>query len=144
TKRVVNKVDKGKDGSSGADDEGFIKVEKKKSGGVSLKTAPFVGKKHVWTSGNSSKTSGNSSKTSGNSSKTISKANVSTSSNGTFSLSNSFEALNVDDLVTEEVESGNKVSTSGVQEERQCSTPLWMMMWRETYGNNYYDPYDDD
>ncbi|GJW18905.1 hypothetical protein Tco_0026341 [Tanacetum coccineum] len=132
---------------------------------VSLKTAPFVGKKHVWTSGNSSKTSGNSSKTSGNSSKTISKANVSTSSNGTFSLSNSFEALNVDDLVTEEVESGNKASTSGVQGSKDeveivdnemtsflsskssgvgYDTKSLLEQWRETYGNNYYDPYDDD
>nr|GEU28619.1 ribonuclease H-like domain-containing protein [Tanacetum cinerariifolium] len=112
TKRVVNKMDEGKGGSSGADNEGFTEVKKKKSGGnnggtknfkpgsmklknqyrhkvnqsiegVSPKTAPFVG-------------------------------------NGTFSLSNSFEALNVnDDLVNEEVESGNKASTSSVQKERQ-------------------------
>ncbi|GJY40837.1 zinc finger, CCHC-type containing protein [Tanacetum coccineum] len=180
TKRVVNKVDKGKDGSSGADDEGFIKVEKKKSGGVSLKTAPFVGKKHVWTSGNSSKTSGNSSKTSGNSSKMISKADISTSGNGTFSISSSFEALNVDDLVTEEVESADrgkcvfvdddgkplkKVDYSGVQGSKDeveivdnemtsflsskssgvgYDTKSLLEQWRETYGNNDYDPYDDD
>ncbi|GJY06895.1 hypothetical protein Tco_0373949 [Tanacetum coccineum] len=76
-KRVVNKMDKGKGGSSGADDEGFVEVKKKKSSG-----------------------------------------------NGTFSLSNSFEALNVGNSVSEEVETGNKASTSGVQEEGQSSTPL--------------------
>ncbi|GJU19667.1 putative ribonuclease H-like domain-containing protein [Tanacetum coccineum] len=32
-KRVVNRMDKGKGGSSGDDDEGFIEVKKKKSGG---------------------------------------------------------------------------------------------------------------
>nr|GEU33925.1 ribonuclease H-like domain-containing protein [Tanacetum cinerariifolium] len=116
----------GKDGLSGADDEGFIKVKKKKSGGnngvtknfklvlmkpktqyhpkvnqstkgVSPKTDPFVGKKNV-------RASGNSSKTLDKSSKMTSKENVSTSCNGTFSLSNSFEALNVDDPLTKEVE----------------------------------------
>ncbi|GKC87385.1 hypothetical protein Tco_1148034 [Tanacetum coccineum] len=50
--------------------------------------------------------------------------NTMTSGNDIFSLSNSFEALNVDDPVTMEVESGNKASTSGVQEEENSSTPL--------------------
>nr|GEX40860.1 hypothetical protein [Tanacetum cinerariifolium] len=50
-----------------------------------------------------------------------SKMNASTSRNGTFFLSNSFEALNVDNPVTEEV---NKASTSSVQEEGQTSTPI--------------------
>ncbi|GJW90421.1 zinc knuckle CX2CX4HX4C containing protein, partial [Tanacetum coccineum] len=63
-KRVVNKMDKGKGGSSKADDEG----------------------------------------------------------NGNFSVSNSFEALYVENLVREEVKTGNKASTSGVQEEGQSST----------------------
>ncbi|GJZ61391.1 hypothetical protein Tco_0617528 [Tanacetum coccineum] len=40
------------------------------------------------------------------------------------SLSNSFEALNVENPVIEEVETGNKASTSGVHEEEQSSTPL--------------------
>nr|GEU74486.1 retrovirus-related Pol polyprotein from transposon TNT 1-94 [Tanacetum cinerariifolium] len=37
--------------------------------------------------------------------------------NGSFSLSNSSESLNIENPVIEEVETGNKVSTSGVQEE---------------------------
>ncbi|GJY74262.1 reverse transcriptase domain-containing protein [Tanacetum coccineum] len=49
----------------------------------------------------------------------ISKKNVSTSGNGTFSLSNLFEVLNVDNPVIEKVETGNMASTSGVQEEEQ-------------------------
>ncbi|GJR49308.1 hypothetical protein Tco_1399829 [Tanacetum coccineum] len=83
-KRVVNKVDKGMSGSSRADDEGFLEVKWKKSGGniratkhfkpvsvkpkpqyrpkvhqsakrVSPKMAHSVGKMNVSTSGNSSK-----------------------------------------------------------------------------------------
>ncbi|GKA33722.1 hypothetical protein Tco_0720151 [Tanacetum coccineum] len=77
---------------------------------VSTKTTSSAGKKNVSTSGNSSK-------------KTNMK-NTMTSSNDIFSLSNSFKALNVDDLVTMEVESGNKASITGVQEEENSSTPL--------------------
>ncbi|GJY70965.1 hypothetical protein Tco_0474668 [Tanacetum coccineum] len=80
-KRVVNIMDKGKGGSSGADDEGFVEVKKKKSSGnnggnknfksvsvkqkpqyhpkakqftegANQKTNPFVGKKNVSTSSN--------------------------------------------------------------------------------------------
>ncbi|GKB04070.1 zinc knuckle CX2CX4HX4C containing protein [Tanacetum coccineum] len=94
-KRMINRMDKGKRGSSGVDDEGFIKGKKKKSGGASLKMTLSVGKK-----------------------------NISTSGNGTFSLSNLFKALNVENPVIEEVETGNKASTSRVQEERQSSNPL--------------------
>ncbi|GKB26115.1 hypothetical protein Tco_0865516 [Tanacetum coccineum] len=54
----------------------------------------------------------------------VGKKNVSTSGNGTFFFSNSFEALNVKNSVSEEVEMGNKASTSGMQEEGQSSTPL--------------------
>ncbi|GJW46981.1 hypothetical protein Tco_0078627 [Tanacetum coccineum] len=54
----------------------------------------------------------------------LDKKNVSTSGNGTFSLNNSFEALNDENSVSEEVETGNKAFTSGVQEEGQSSTPL--------------------
>nr|GEV15117.1 hypothetical protein [Tanacetum cinerariifolium] len=82
-KRVVNRMEKGKGGSSRVDDEG-----------ESHKTTPSIGKK-----------------------------NVSTSCNGTFSLSNSLEALNVENPVIEEVETGNKNSTSCVQEEGKRSTP---------------------
>ncbi|GJY88712.1 hypothetical protein Tco_0503340 [Tanacetum coccineum] len=57
-----------------------------------LKTAPSTTKKKVSTTCHSSRKTG--------------KMNASTSGNGTFSLSNSFEALNVDNAVTEEVDSG--------------------------------------
>ncbi|GKB53732.1 hypothetical protein Tco_0904485 [Tanacetum coccineum] len=75
---------------------------------VSSKTAPSACKKKVLTTGNSSKKRG--------------KTNSSTSGNDIFSLSNSFEALNVDNPVTEEVDSGYKAFTSGVQEEGQNFT----------------------
>ncbi|GKD73562.1 zinc knuckle CX2CX4HX4C containing protein [Tanacetum coccineum] len=145
-KRVVNRVDKVKGGSSRADDEGFIEVKNKKSGGnnrgtknfkpasvkpktqyrpkvnqttteLRSKTASFVGKKNVSTSCNSSKKTN--------------MTNGVTSSNGIFSLSNLFEALNVDDPVTMELESSNKASTSGSQEEGNSSTPLFKNIHRE-------------
>ncbi|GJT03947.1 hypothetical protein Tco_0838409 [Tanacetum coccineum] len=159
-KRVVNRVDKGKGGSSGADDDGFIE-------------APSVGKKNVSTSCSPSKMT--------------SKTNDSTSGNGIFSLSNLFEALNEDNPVTEDVDSGNKASMS----EGECvlvdddgkplekvdysgehdsedevepvdnemasflalkpsgvgyGTNSLLQQWRETYGNVDfdYDPYNDD
>nr|GFC01622.1 hypothetical protein [Tanacetum cinerariifolium] len=62
--------------------------------------------------------------TTGNSSKKTGKTNASTSGNGTLFLSNSFEALNVDNTVTKEVHSGDKTFLSGVQEEGQSSTHL--------------------
>ncbi|GJZ20884.1 hypothetical protein Tco_0557923 [Tanacetum coccineum] len=37
---------------------------------------------------------------------------------------NSFEALNVDDPIIEEVKMSSKVTTTGTQEEGQCSVPL--------------------
>ncbi|GJZ18988.1 hypothetical protein Tco_0555578, partial [Tanacetum coccineum] len=77
---------------------------------ASPKMTHSVGKKNVSTSGYSSKM--------------IGKMHALTSGNGTFSLSNSFEALNGDNLVTKEVDSGNKDFRSSVQEERQGSTPL--------------------
>nr|GEU97409.1 RNA-directed DNA polymerase, eukaryota, reverse transcriptase zinc-binding domain protein [Tanacetum cinerariifolium] len=55
-KRVVNRVDKDKGGSSTADDDGFIEV--KKNNRVSHKTNPSTGKKKVSTTGNSSKNTG--------------------------------------------------------------------------------------
>ncbi|GJT94503.1 ribonuclease H-like domain-containing protein [Tanacetum coccineum] len=110
-----------KDGSSEADDEGFVEVKKKKSGG-----------------------------------------------NGTFSLSNSFEALNFEILVSKEVEMGNNASTSdysGDQDSKDeiesvdnemasyvaskpsgvgYGTKSLLEKWRETYVNDDYDPYNDD
>ncbi|GKB60954.1 putative RNA-directed DNA polymerase, partial [Tanacetum coccineum] len=108
-KRVLNMVEKGKGGSSRDDDEGFIEVNQTTEE-VSPKTTSSVGKKNVSTSGNSSKKKNT--------------TNATTSYNGVFLLSNSFEALNVDDSVTVEVESGNKASTSCVQEGENSSTPL--------------------
>ncbi|GKF33207.1 hypothetical protein Tco_0106407 [Tanacetum coccineum] len=54
----------------------------------------------------------------------VGKKNVLTSGNRTFSLSNSFETLNIENLASEDLETGNKASTSGVQEEGKRSTPL--------------------
>ncbi|GJZ30283.1 zinc knuckle CX2CX4HX4C containing protein [Tanacetum coccineum] len=62
--------------------------------------------------------------TSGNSLKRASMPNVLTSGNGTFSLSNSLQVLNVNDLANVEVELGNKASTSSVKGEGQSATPL--------------------
>ncbi|GKC36566.1 hypothetical protein Tco_1048950 [Tanacetum coccineum] len=79
------------------------------------------------------------------------KTNASTSGNGTFSLSDSFKALNVDNTVTEEVKSGDRTSMSSVLEEGKSVydsedevEPVDNEMG--TYGNAYYDydPYDDD
>ncbi|GJZ75993.1 zinc knuckle CX2CX4HX4C containing protein, partial [Tanacetum coccineum] len=117
-----------------ADDEGFIEVKKKKSGGnndgtknftVSVKpktqyrpkakqsfegtsnspkTTPFVGTNKASTSGYNKESPSN-------------KGN-------TFSLSNSFEALNDENLIIEEVATGSMATTSGTQEEGQSSTPI--------------------
>ncbi|GJV55099.1 hypothetical protein Tco_1456104 [Tanacetum coccineum] len=46
------------------------------------------------------------------------------SNKGVFPLSNSFEALNVDNLINEEVATGSKATTSGTQEEGHSSTPI--------------------
>ncbi|GKB23792.1 hypothetical protein Tco_0863193 [Tanacetum coccineum] len=164
-------VDKGKSGSSGADDDGFIKVKKKKSGGnnggtktfkpvlvkpktilrlkvnqltaeVSPKTTPSIGKKNVTTLGNSIKTAR--------------KMNVLTSGNRNVSLSNSFDALNDDDLVTVEVESIEKdlmegkcmfVDDDGKPLEKvEYGTKSLLKQWNDSCGNaDYdYDPYDND
>ncbi|GKC22238.1 zinc knuckle CX2CX4HX4C containing protein [Tanacetum coccineum] len=86
-KRVVNKMDKGKGGSSDADDEGFVEVKKKKSSGNNGGNKNF---KPV-------------------------------------SVNNRLKGRTKRRLlllVSEEVKTGNKVSTSSVQEEGQSSTPL--------------------
>ncbi|GJZ42660.1 zinc knuckle CX2CX4HX4C containing protein [Tanacetum coccineum] len=119
--RVVNQKDKGKGQTSGADDEGFIKVKKKKLGGnngstknftfsvkpktqyrpkakqssegTSLpKTIPFIGTNKASTSGYNKESTSN-------------KGN-------TFSPSNSFEALNDENLIIEEVGMGSMATTS--------------------------------
>ncbi|GJW88534.1 hypothetical protein Tco_0163874 [Tanacetum coccineum] len=72
--------------------------------------------------------------------------------NDTFSLSNSFDALNVENSVSDEVETSNRAYTSCVQEEEQSSAPLGvgygtkslLEQLRETYVNDDYDPYNDD
>ncbi|GKA30433.1 hypothetical protein Tco_0716738 [Tanacetum coccineum] len=143
TIRVEYEVDKVKGGSSGADDDDFIEVKKKKSGGNNRGTKNFkpisVKPKTIYypkvnqpTEEASPKTALSADKkkvsTTSNSSKKTGKMNASTSRNGTFSLSNSFKALNVDNTVTEEVDSGDKTSMFGVQEEGQSSTPLVEMI----------------
>nr|GEV43519.1 hypothetical protein [Tanacetum cinerariifolium] len=131
--RVANKKDKCKGQTSGANDEGFIEVKKNKSGGnnggtknftVSVKpktqyrltakqssegtslpkTTPFVGTSKTSTLGYNKESSSN-------------KGN-------TFSLSNSFAALNGENLIIEEVSSVSMATTLGTQEEVQSSTPI--------------------
>ncbi|GJR85269.1 hypothetical protein Tco_0209280 [Tanacetum coccineum] len=147
--------------SSEADDDGFIEVKKKKpggKGGVSPKTAPPGGNKNVATSGNSLKTA--------------SKTNDSPSGNRIVSLSNSFDALNDDNSVTMEVESGRKIlclkvdslGDHGSDEEveyvdnemasylasntsgARFQTKSLLEQWNDSYGDvDYdYDPYDND
>ncbi|GJW43621.1 hypothetical protein Tco_0072420 [Tanacetum coccineum] len=86
--------------SSRVDDEGFIEVKRKKSSGNIGGTKHF---KPVSITSNMT---------------------AATSRNGTFLISNSFEALNFDNLVSEDVDSGNKASLSDVQKEGKSSTPL--------------------
>ncbi|GKC50396.1 putative ribonuclease H-like domain-containing protein, partial [Tanacetum coccineum] len=94
-KQVVDKMDKGKGGSFRVDEESFIEIKKKNSGGnnrgnkkfkpVSMKPKPEYPKAKQSTEGANQKTT-----------PSDNKKNVSTSSNGTFSLSNLFRALNVE------------------------------------------------
>ncbi|GJR10392.1 ribonuclease H-like domain-containing protein [Tanacetum coccineum] len=106
--RVVNSMDKDKCQKSGTDDECFIEVKKKKTGGTinSLKTTPFVATSKASKLG-------------------YNKESPNNKGNGFFSLSYSFGALNVENLIIEKVETSNKATTSGMQEERQTSTPLF-------------------
>ncbi|GJU28298.1 hypothetical protein Tco_1166919 [Tanacetum coccineum] len=113
---ILNKVDKGKGGSYGDDDEGSIEVKKNKSRGnnggtKNIKPVSVKPKTQYRLKVNQSTEGNNGEKnflTSSNSSKKTSMTNALTSGNGTFPLSNSFEALNVDDPANEKVESGNK------------------------------------
>ncbi|GJY99958.1 hypothetical protein Tco_0517388 [Tanacetum coccineum] len=140
----VNMMDKDKLQTFGADDDDFIKVKRKKScaknGGKifkpvsvkqkniycpkamqsaegtinSPKTTPFVGTNKASTSDyNKHCTKSPSNK--GN--RFLDDVNL-------ISLSNSFEALNVNNFVIEEVATGTKATTSGTQEKGQSSTPL--------------------
>ncbi|GKD22514.1 zinc knuckle CX2CX4HX4C containing protein [Tanacetum coccineum] len=178
-KRVVDRVDKGKGGSSGADDDGFIKVKRKKSGDNNESTKIFrpvsVKQKPIYRPNSTREASlkmappANMKKVSipGNSSKKTVQTNASTSGNGTFFLSNSFEVLNADNSVAEDVVLGDRIVISSVQEEGQSSTSLvekinlveqrlsdgepygttsLLEQWRNTYGDidHEYDPYDDD
>ncbi|GKA48744.1 hypothetical protein Tco_0741702 [Tanacetum coccineum] len=56
--------------------------------------------------------------------KASNKESPSDKGNGSFSISNSFEVLNVDYSIIEEVAMGSKVNTSSTQEEGQCFAPL--------------------
>ncbi|GKB90755.1 hypothetical protein Tco_0963027, partial [Tanacetum coccineum] len=96
-KRVENQMDKGKGQIPGDDDEGFIKVKYRKSSGT------------VYPAGTN---------------KASNKESPSDKGNGSFSISNSFEVLNVDYSIIEEVAMGSKVNTSSTQEEGQCFAPL--------------------
>nr|GEV89130.1 hypothetical protein [Tanacetum cinerariifolium] len=122
-KRATNNMEISKGKTSSADDEGFIEVIKKKScgnkGGKKLQTSLGETKTHYHSKVNQSTEGASLKKT-----HSVGKKDVLTLSNGTFSLSKSFEALNVVNLVIEQVEIGNKASTSGVQEEGKRSTPL--------------------
>ncbi|GJS94983.1 putative ribonuclease H-like domain-containing protein [Tanacetum coccineum] len=166
-KRVVNSMEKGKEQSSGADDEGFIEVKKKKSGAfklVSMKPKTNycpIAKKSTGGTNNSPRTT-----------PSAGKKNAPTSGNGTFSLSISFEALNVDPIIEELMEGkyvlvdddgkplekvdysnarGSKDEVEYVDNEMAsylASKPSeggygaisLVEQWRETYGNVDYDP----
>ncbi|GKA23755.1 hypothetical protein Tco_0709788 [Tanacetum coccineum] len=118
--------------TSGADNEGFIEVKRKKSGGnnddtknftvlvkpksqyrpkakqsfesSSPKTTPFVDTNKASISGYNKESPSN-------------KGNM-------FSFSNSFEALNDEILIIKEVASGSMATTSGTQEEGQSATHI--------------------
>ncbi|GJX58399.1 retrovirus-related pol polyprotein from transposon TNT 1-94 [Tanacetum coccineum] len=89
-KLVVNKVDKDKCGSSGANDDGFIEVKKNKSGGNNRGTKNFkpisVKPKTIYRPKVNQPTDKKKVSTTSNSSKKTSKTNDSTSSNGIFFL----------------------------------------------------------
>ncbi|GJX85084.1 putative ribonuclease H-like domain-containing protein [Tanacetum coccineum] len=106
TIRVEYKMAKGKGGSSEADDEGFIEVKKKKlcgnnGGNKNFKLVLVKPKTHYRPKAKQS-IEGVSRKMT----PSVGKKNVSTLGDGTFSLSNSFEALNVENPVIKEVKMG--------------------------------------
>ncbi|GKC24165.1 hypothetical protein Tco_1026315 [Tanacetum coccineum] len=128
---------KGRVRHRGTDDEGFIEVKKNKSGGnnggnkdfkivlVKPRThyRPEVKQSTQGTSNfpNTTPLAGtNKDSTSG-----YNKESPRNKGNGFFSLSNSFEALNDEGLIIEEVTTSNKATNSSTQEEGQSSTPLF-------------------
>ncbi|GJU33237.1 putative reverse transcriptase domain-containing protein, partial [Tanacetum coccineum] len=119
-KRVVKSMDKGKGKTSGDDDEGFIEVKKKKSGGNNRGTKNFkpfsVKPKTQYRPKAKQPIEGmsNSPKTTlfvGTTKASTSDYNKEPPSNkgSVFSLSNSFEVLNVDNPITEEILDGKLV-----------------------------------
>ncbi|GKB29324.1 hypothetical protein Tco_0868725, partial [Tanacetum coccineum] len=115
-KRAVNRVDIGNGGSYGADDDGFIEVKRKKSRGnnrgtKNLKPVSVKHKTIYHPKVNQS--------TAEVSPKTAPSAGI-----GTFSLSNLFGALNIDNTVIEEVDSGNKASMAGLQTKGNSFNPV--------------------
>nr|GEZ14685.1 hypothetical protein [Tanacetum cinerariifolium] len=154
-KRVVDKIDKGKGGSSGENDEGFVEVKKKKSGdnnggnkifkSVSVKLKPqYHPKAKQSTDRANQKTT-----------LYVGKKNVLTSGNGTFSLSKSFVALNVENSVDYSDDQDSEHEIEYVDNEMAsylASKPSGvgygnkslLEKCRETYLNDDYDPYDDD
>ncbi|GKC51219.1 hypothetical protein Tco_1073964 [Tanacetum coccineum] len=144
-KRVVNMMDKGKGQTSRADEEGFMEMKRKKSGGnnggnknfkqVSLKPKTLYhpkAKQLAKGMSNSPKTTpfvgtNKALKSCNNKdcTKSSSKKCYGFSDDiNLFSLSNSSEALNVKNPVIEEVVTGNMATTSGTQNERRSTTPL--------------------
>ncbi|GKC81855.1 hypothetical protein Tco_1137572 [Tanacetum coccineum] len=125
-----------KGGSSGADDDGFIKVKNKKSSGnnggtknfrpISMKQMPRYRLKPTREASPKMDPPASMKKVSipGNSYKKIIQTNASTSGNGTFSLSNSFEVLNANSSIAADVDSGDRIVMSSVKKEGQSSTPL--------------------
>ncbi|GJV22727.1 ribonuclease H-like domain-containing protein [Tanacetum coccineum] len=100
-KLVENQMDKGKGQIPRTDDEDFIEVKQQKSGGN------YRGKKTLHIGFGEAKNSVSAK------SKAIDNRDV-----------NSFEALNDDDPIIEEVATGTKVTTTSTQEEGKCSVPL--------------------
>nr|GFC95121.1 hypothetical protein [Tanacetum cinerariifolium] len=93
-------MDKGKGHILGADDKGFIKVKRRKSGGNKggnklFKSISVKPKTHYRPKA-----------------KQLTTWTTSSAGNGLFSICNSFEVLNVDISITEEVATGSKVTTS--------------------------------
>ncbi|GJR10389.1 hypothetical protein Tco_0793041 [Tanacetum coccineum] len=117
--------DKGKGRTSGANDEGFIGVKRKKSGGnnggnIDLKMVLVKPKTHYRPKVKQS-TQGTSNfpkttplaGTNNASTSCYNKESPSNKGNGLFSLSNSFEALNVEGPIIEEVTTSNKATILG-------------------------------
>ncbi|GJX03853.1 hypothetical protein Tco_0189769 [Tanacetum coccineum] len=171
-KRVVNKMDKVKGGSSGADDESFIKVKKKKPGGNNGGNKNFkpvsVNPKTQYRPKTMQTNDGANQKTT----PSVGKNNLSTSSNGK-SSNPLVEKINIFEkqllkgkcvLVDDEGKPLEKVGYFGDQgsedeveyvDNKMASylaskpsgvgygTKSSSEQWRETYVNDEYDSYDD-